>query len=212
LQTGGTTEIPDNLKTPDLEKLLELRTQPTTENETPVELATRNFPLEFFVETLLPAAVGSKGWREDMCTKKLSDTRATVSDEAFVLLCLENMWGKWHSTTGSKHDRGKYTNGGSNRKYSGWSVEGIKRFNELLRLVVKNRKRPWSGKVEEQVMKGLREKHYHHKTLEEVRSSKTRKRRRGIGEIGDEMVSLPVVAWDVSAIELDGDSDADNNA
>ena len=61
-------------------------------------------------------------------------------------------------------------------------------------------------------MKGLREKHYHHKTLEEVRSSKTRKRRRGIGEIGDEMVSLPVVAWDVSAIELDGDSDADNNA
>jgi hypothetical protein len=33
-----------------------------------------------------------------------------------------------------------------------------------------------------------------------------------LGEIGDEMVSLPVVAWDVSAIELDGDSDADNNA
>ena len=91
---GNNGDTRYNLKTPDLEKLLELRTQPTTENETPVELATRNFPLEFFVEMLLLAAVGSKGWREDMCTKKLSDTRATISDEAFVLLCLENMWGK----------------------------------------------------------------------------------------------------------------------
>lgn len=86
---------------------------------------------------------------------------ATVSDEAFALLCLENNYNTWMDmgVTGNKKTSKvprKYTNGGSSKGKNGtlqhnkgWSDEGLCRFNELFGLVEKNREGTYAKKFEE---------------------------------------------------------------
>jgi hypothetical protein len=86
---------------------------------------------------------------------------ATVSDEAFALLCLENNYETWMDMglTGNKKTSNvprKYTNGGSSKGKNGtsqhnkdWSDEGLCRFNELFGLVEKNREGSYAKKFEE---------------------------------------------------------------
>ena len=47
-----------------------------------------------FCEQFLSIVVGVVTWRQQSLVKNVSQI-ATVSDEAFVLLCLENNWDKW---------------------------------------------------------------------------------------------------------------------
>jgi hypothetical protein len=56
----------------------------------------RNQAFTFFVEFLLPQVIGRKVWMEEMSSKNISKTVISASGEAFALLCLENMWKKWH--------------------------------------------------------------------------------------------------------------------
>jgi hypothetical protein len=79
----------------------------------------------------------------------------TVSDEAFVLLVIENCEAKWKDmfdknvTTSTMPN--KYTDGGTciksgrSRTYRGWSNAGLHRFNYLFNLVKKDRMRTDNG-------------------------------------------------------------------
>jgi hypothetical protein len=106
-------------------------------------------------EELLPHVVGRAKWKKDIATKRVSDI-ATPSDIAFILLVLENNWDYWvqYATSNSskknndqakvqetlKCPKTKWTSGnllfGQN---SGWTKEGILRFNELCQLEKANR-------------------------------------------------------------------------
>ena len=56
----------------------------------------------------------------------------------------------------SHHDQGKYTSSGTNRKYGGWSEQGLQWFNELFREAIINRSKKWVPPVEGTVMDKLR--------------------------------------------------------
>ena len=104
-----------------------------------------------FIDYILSAVIGKRKYRENKCVKLLSNY-ATVTDEAFGILVLENQYDHWVDM----HNKGvfkestvlpKYTNGGSSavcsgklKRYQGWSVEGINRFNEIFDMVTNDQK------------------------------------------------------------------------
>ena len=103
----------------------------------------------FFCDHLLGAVTGMKKFAKASRSRWISNI-ATISDEAFALVLLENNYEVWVDmqtrgvTKGSSVDP-KYTNGGNSvgngrsRKYKGWSDEGIERYNELFDRVKKDR-------------------------------------------------------------------------
>ena len=90
-------DIPEHMKEPTLDKLLKLRQETPDAYDTPEEKSKCNHAFTFLVEHIMPQVIGKQGWKEEMCSKVLSDTDITALDEAFTLLCCLNMWNKWHS-------------------------------------------------------------------------------------------------------------------
>jgi len=202
-EVAGET-VPQHIQEPTLEALRKLRQKPV-EGEPEAERDARNQAFIFFVEHLLPTVRGSKEWRHLASTRRVSDTDATASDEAFALLCAENMWDKWHTTNASsaavrRAQKGKYTAGGTNRKFSGWSAEGLNRYNELFAMAVRNRNETWASEVEEAARDYLRKLHFKCASIDEVR--KVKRRRRSITSEEDESSPvLPRVMWDETMVE-----------
>lgn len=104
-----------------------------------------------FVEYFVSAVIGNLRFKQNCCDNLLSQY-ATVSDEAFAILIMENNYGAWvdmglRKDTSSTEAPWKYTNGGkakgevaSSQHNRGWSEQGMQRFNELFDKVKKNRK------------------------------------------------------------------------
>ena len=103
-----------------------------------------------FCKRFLKCVVGDNTWKANHLKRPVEEF-VTNSDEAFALVTLENNYKRWsemHKTGSSKQCviEAKYTNSGESKKdgktkeFSGWSEEGIKRFNELHRLVKLDRK------------------------------------------------------------------------
>jgi hypothetical protein len=122
-----------------------------------------------------------------------------VSDEAFVLLSIENCWeaiqleleeNDEDGNTSTVYTRGKFTSSGTNVKFGGWSLEGIKRFNDLYELVEKNRNEPWAKTVEEQIVRKLLIRH--HATTDATNKVRRKKRHGKTGEedSGQEVVQI----------------------
>ena len=91
---------------PTLEELLKLHQKPLPA-ATDLDVKLNNKAFTYLMEFVLPKIAGAKGWQEEMCSNPLSDTKIKLPDEAFALLCCENMWDKWNaddSTTMSQHD------------------------------------------------------------------------------------------------------------
>ena len=116
----------------------------------------------------MPCVVGRRLYKKRLriFPKKDSDM-FTASDEAFMLLLLENSWRRWldiyhnapdettSSRTGCLQPRKwkfvsdeptlyttggiRYLHGKEGRSTNGWTSEGIKRYNELFRLVKQDR-------------------------------------------------------------------------
>src|SRR5207244_845227 len=103
-----------------------------------------------FIEFFLSAVVGKKKYKAKTCHYLLS-SYASVSDEAFAILVLENNIDTWLDMAKRKITKGsnvprKFTNGGSSKgevascqHNKGWLKQGLDRFNELFDLVQKNR-------------------------------------------------------------------------
>ena len=117
-----------------------------------------------FINYFVSTVIGKMNYKRKSCIEVLS-SYATVSDEAFAILCFENNFDTWMDM-GLRGDKKtsmvprKYTNGGisQNRKASsqhnrGWSDEGLHRFNELFDLVQKNRETPFAKEYEENFRK-----------------------------------------------------------
>lgn len=111
-----------------------------------------------FCDVFLSRVVGVTEWRES-CTSVFVTDMASVSDEAFAILCIENYWDEWanknveeyksevafDATTNTRKKRkttwGIYTKGATgSRRYGGWSAEGLERFNVLYEKVVQDRR------------------------------------------------------------------------
>jgi hypothetical protein len=107
--------------------------------------------------TLIKSVIGTQEWNPRHMKELLSNI-ATRSDEAFLILTIENNYDRWmeESTMGDNEDsrqnltEARYTNSGSSksvgkgssRRYHGWSMEGYKHFNELYNLVTADRQVP----------------------------------------------------------------------
>ena len=78
-----------------------------------------------------------------------------VSDEAFMLLVLDNNYDMWLDAESSKVGRGRYTKNAANKKICSWNKEGMCQLNEPNKLVEENRTRPYAKQVEEETFKTL---------------------------------------------------------
>ena len=119
--------------------------------------------MHFFCENFLPEVVGKVEWRKGVTNLKVSDL-ATVTDEAFALLVLDNVWLTWMNMdtpveelkhagkdgAGKRKVRpGLYThNFRKASRHEGWNTNGLKRMDELMDQVMMDRKEngDWDGK------------------------------------------------------------------
>lgn len=101
---------------------------------------TFNLFLEQFGKCLAGVAVYGNAERAN---KRFSE-KITISDEAFGIFTLERNWDVWASEedTGSKQPMrsGEYTEKNTNKKFSGWTREGMDRFSEIAKRIKKVRK------------------------------------------------------------------------
>ena len=90
----------------------------------------------------LPCVVGKIAWKNKLFEKNSLQEIATSSDEAFMLLVLENNWDEWitddsgGTVSGSaRKGKRKYTASAGSCYNRGWDSEGKLRFRELRMLV-----------------------------------------------------------------------------
>jgi hypothetical protein len=112
----------------------------------------------------------------------------SVSDEAFMLLVLENQYELWMDAESTRVGRGRYTDNVPNKKYCGWSNEGMRRFNILNdevrnNQVRNNRNKQYSKEVEDATTRTLAERY---QTLMAVRGRNSRKWRHHVPDSDDE--------------------------
>jgi hypothetical protein len=125
-----------------------------------LQLSPVGAPYQWLCQYLVPCVVGNKVWNKKK-NKELLSTIATCSDEAFVLLTLENNSERWMAEAnwivendeipeedrapkdfpGSKYtNSGKSKKNGRSRRLQGWAREGYLRFNALYTLVDHDRR------------------------------------------------------------------------
>jgi hypothetical protein len=73
--------------------------------------------------------------------------------------------------------RGRYTNNVPNKKYCGWSNEGMRHFNQLIAEVRNNQNKQYSKEVEDATTRTLAERY---QTLMAVRGRNSRKHHRHV--------------------------------
>ena len=142
-------EVPTHMQLPTLQEILKLRQAPRLNNNT---------TFTFIVEHLAGAVIGQRKWKTTRCYAPLTK-HMSISDEAFMLLVLENQYELWMNSETTKVGRGKYTENGPNKKFCGWTNEGMRRFNKLLEEVRTNRNKLYSKEVEETTFKTLAERY-----------------------------------------------------
>ena len=116
-----------------------------------------------FCDMILSCIIGQMEWKKNRTTKRVSEM-ATVTDEAFRLLVLENSWDQWSYLLSkgrrsvNKDDTNVamtkwMSNPCAAKKYQGWDMAGIVRFNALCANVVESRKDDGGKKFEVAFMK-----------------------------------------------------------
>jgi hypothetical protein len=101
----------------------------------------------FLCQHLLPAVVGNTTWERKVAVQKVPEF-TTVSDVAFCLLALENNWDYWVKVASIEDDSSTRTTFPTTKwtsspvmsgKNTGWSLEGLERFNELCQIEAADR-------------------------------------------------------------------------
>jgi hypothetical protein len=153
------TEVPGHMTLPDLQEILKMRPSPTTQNEENDEHQdddqNKIDTFTFVAEHLVGPVLGKKEWDRYKCRERLS-TKFTPSDEAYLYVLLTNSYDLWKNVEGSRVGNGSLTKDGTNKKYCGWTREGIQMYNEFLKKVKDNRKEDWAHDVEKQVTEALK--------------------------------------------------------
>ena len=140
---------------------------------------------KIFCNKLLPCIVGKNEWNK-LCWQIHVSKIATISDEAFTILLLENSWDVWKEMADRDDDeentpyatKPRWTNHSlAAKRYQGWCKEAHKRYNELYKKVQMDRE---SNKTFE--INYLREK------VNEKNNKKKRKRELAQAVIEEEKV------------------------
>jgi hypothetical protein len=98
-----------------------------------------NGAYSIFCENVVSQVVGKTSWKSKGHSVLMSNI-ATVSDEAFAVILLENSYELWKDMAGHGDDyvskvETRYTkNGAGTKKYQGWVDEGLRRFNDLAKI------------------------------------------------------------------------------
>ena len=113
--------------------------------------ANRGRAFAFYCFHFLPCVLGRKLWVDGMRQKRKWSTFVTLSDEAYGLLVLENLYDQWMYEYENKNkSKTEKRQGGGGPKYStgvgreaklmkGWSREGVERLNDLIKEVAVDR-------------------------------------------------------------------------
>ena len=117
--------------------------------------ARSNFDdFDVFCSTFLSNVIGKQAYNKQVVQAKMSII-TTASDEAFVLLCLENSMKRWEHEArdpDAKRIETMYTARPEEAsKYGGWSKIGMRRFNILQRDIIPASRRE-SQEIEENYM------------------------------------------------------------
>ena len=97
-------------------------------------------PFFYFCNHILECVAGKKKWKAERHKVLITNSCATVSDEAFALLLMVNSWEKFEYLSDESNKAGvdkeapstMFTEKkGRNRKLQGWSLEGIDKYNKL---------------------------------------------------------------------------------
>jgi hypothetical protein len=107
--------VPIHVQLPTLAEMLKLQQSPRSSNNT---------SFTFIVEHLAGAVIGQRKWKTGRCYAPLS-AYMSMSDEAFMLLVLENQYNMWREAETTRVGRGRYTENGPNKKFCGWSNDGM---------------------------------------------------------------------------------------
>ena len=117
-----------------------------------------NTAFTFVVEHLVGAIVGTQKWKTTRSYAPVSK-HMSVSDEAFMLLVLENQYNLWMESATSRVGQGKYIENAPKRKSCGWSNERMRQFSKLLEDMHTNRNKQYSKDVEGTTFKTLAERY-----------------------------------------------------
>ena len=151
-------QVPTHVKLPELREILKMRQPPTPDiwGEEAAHQDNNMATFTFVVEHLVGAILGKKVWDKYKCHEMVS-TKFTPSDEAYLYVILSNSYDLWISAEGSRVGNGSLTKDGTNKKYCGWTKEGIKLYNEYMQKVKSNRQAVGARDVEEAVMDALKQ-------------------------------------------------------
>ena len=163
---------------PELEDFLKMRTIKDSS-------ACRAF--YFMADNFLKHVAGKKKWKKKKALSTVTN-EMTVSDEAFVYLVLCNYWENWEDFSEGmpEADRwpAKFTKRRTaHRKHQGWSKDGFKKYNELHRLVQKDRQTTEGAEMEEE---------FSAKKEEEEKEGMNAKKRKRMNKEEEEQVA-PVI-------------------
>lgn len=96
---------------------------------------------DLFSDTFGKCLISANKWKSQFWLNSntvFSDV-ISVTDEAFCILTIEGNWDAWMNEirTGIKQKirSGKYTESNTNKKYGGWTKEGMARFNRLCKTI-----------------------------------------------------------------------------
>jgi hypothetical protein len=134
----------------------------------------------FVVEHLVGAIIGKKMWNKGKY-KELVSEAFTASDEAFLYVILTNSYDMWKGANGSRVGAGTLTRDGTNKKYCGWTKQGIKMYNEMLKKVKENREAVGAKELEVTVrdaIKGRNPNAVNNAILDQARRRRQKRRRR----------------------------------
>jgi hypothetical protein len=217
--------VPEHMVPPTLGELVGYGVKQDDETESDQE--NRERVQTWVTEHLAPCVRGAKEWRTLCSTRRLSETDYSPSDEAFAILASINMWAKWAKRDGltadatttnapevmdektrrakARAEKGLFTNGGSNRKFAGWSIDGLVKYNELFKIAVARRKAAETPDMEERIKVAIRARLFSSVSLDDVMKQRIRKKKRGANpddDLGESAIKLPKVLCNVDSVEI----------
>lgn len=120
----------------------------------------------FLISHLIPCVTGRREFKKH-AHLKLASEWSTVTDEAFAILLWKNSFARWmdmyinentkESGVPTLFTKSGLGNGGHTRAFQGWSNQGIKEFNHLVKVVKENCKQLESIQLEEAILEQRKE-------------------------------------------------------
>jgi len=105
---------------------------------------------------------GHKYYNKIRQSDKLFSKACTISDEAYGILTIERCWDRWTeiASTTTTDDKeivsAEFTSANTNKKYKGWSIEGVKRYSEIAFLVEEARELDLRKEIENKYMQHMK--------------------------------------------------------